>query len=122
MNALTTPAVATLYDALFLKGGFTIVTRPDGSAYVPTDGYAVSITASQHTLSAAAPFKEFVELVRSVTGRYEDANGLGGWLSEGLIYIDPVEVVHDQETATLVGKQRQQLAIFDLAAGTEIAL
>ncbi|MFF4506672.1 hypothetical protein [Streptomyces sp. NPDC001401] len=122
MDTLTTPAVASLYDALFLNGGFTITTRPDGSAHVPTDGYAVSITPTQHTISAAAPFDAFAELVRSVTGRYRDATGLGGWLADGVIYIDPVEIIPDRQTATLAGKQREQLAIFDLAAGTEITL
>ncbi|CAM5731759.1 hypothetical protein SANTM175S_08419 [Streptomyces antimycoticus] len=44
MDTLTTPAVESLYDDLFLNGGFTIMARTDGSAYVPTDGYAVSLT------------------------------------------------------------------------------
>jgi hypothetical protein len=67
MDTLTTPAVASLYDTLFLNGGFTVMSRPDGTAYVPADGYAVSLTPTQHTLSAAAPFDAFADLVRSVT-------------------------------------------------------
>jgi hypothetical protein len=82
----------------------------------------VSLTARQHTISAAAPFAEFADLVGSVTARYGSANGLGGWLADGVIYVDPVEIVHDRESAVLAGKQREQLAIFDLAAGTEIAV
>ncbi|MCT9080479.1 hypothetical protein [Streptomyces fulvoviolaceus] len=121
-RGLATSAVASLYDALFLNGGFTIMTRPDGSADVPTDGYAVSITPTQHTIPAAAPFDAFAELVHGVTDRYGDANGLGGWLADGVIYIDPVEIVLERQTATLAGKQREQLAIFDLAEGTEITL
>ncbi|MEU6379264.1 hypothetical protein [Streptomyces sp. NPDC046909] len=122
MDTLTTLAVASLYDALFLNGGFTIMACPDGSAHVPTEGYAVSITSTQHTISAAAPFDAFAELVHSVTDRYGDADGLGGWLADGVIYIDPVEVIPDRQAATLAGKQREQLAIFDLATGAEIAL
>lgn len=38
MDTLTTPAVESLYDDLFMNGGFTITARPDGSAYVPNDG------------------------------------------------------------------------------------
>ncbi|WP_413116227.1 hypothetical protein ACK1X7_36965 [Streptomyces sp. CY1] len=122
MDTLTTPAVESLYDDLFMNGGFTITARPDGSAYVPNDGYAVSLTPTQHTISAAAPFDAFEDLVRSVTARYGAANGLGGWLSNGVIYVDPVEILPDQQAAILAGKGREQLAIFDLAAGTEITL
>lgn len=122
MDTLTTPAVESLYDELFLNGGFTIMPRPDGSAYVPTDGYAVSLTPTQHTIPATAPFDAFADLVRSITARYGAANGLGGWLAEGVIYVDPVEIIPDQQAAILAGKGREQLAIFDLAAGTEITL
>ncbi|MFE2181085.1 hypothetical protein [Streptomyces sp. NPDC059455] len=122
MDTLTTPAVESLYDDLFLNGGFTIMARTDGSAYVPADGYAVSLTPTQHTIPATAPFDAFADLIRSVTARYGAANGLGGWLSDGVIYIDPVEIIPDQQAAILAGKEREQLAIFDLAAGAEMTL
>ncbi|MEU6351115.1 hypothetical protein ABZ896_17545 [Streptomyces sp. NPDC047072] len=122
MDTLTTSAVASLYDELFLNGGFTIMICPDGSAYVPADGYAVSITATQHTVSAAAPFEAFADLVRTVTTQYENVVGLGGWLADGVVYVDPVEIIPDREPAILAGKRREQLAIFDLAAQTEITL
>ncbi|AGP58330.1 hypothetical protein [Streptomyces rapamycinicus] len=122
MDTLTTPAVESLYDDLFLNGGFTIMARTDGSAYVPTDGYAVSLTPTQHTIPATAPFDAFADLIRSVTARYGAANGLGGWLSDGVIYIDPIEIIPDQQAAILAGKEREQLAIFDLAAGAEMTL
>ncbi|GAA0505298.1 MULTISPECIES: hypothetical protein [Streptomyces] len=122
MDTLTTPAVESLYDDLFLNGGFTIMARTDGSAYVPTDGYAVSLTPTQHTIPATAPFDAFADLIRSVTARYGAANGLGGWLSDGVIYIDPVEIIPDQQAAILAGKEREQLAIFDLAAGADVTL
>jgi len=49
MSVLTTASVASLYDALFLNGGFTIMTCPDGSTYTLADGYVVSLTTTQHT-------------------------------------------------------------------------
>ncbi|MFM9442571.1 hypothetical protein [Streptomyces acidiscabies] len=122
MSVPTTTALAQLYDGLFLNGGFTIMTRPDGSTYVPTRGYAVSTTPAPHTLPATASFDAFADLVRDVTGAYGDVNGLGGWLYEGVIYIDPVEIISDRRAATAAGLHRRQLAIFDLATGTEITL
>ncbi|CAM5730960.1 hypothetical protein SANTM175S_04462 [Streptomyces antimycoticus] len=89
---------------------------------MPTDGYAVSLTPTQHTIPATAPFDAFADLIRSVTARYGAANGLGGWLSDGVIYIDPVEIIPDQQAAILAGKEREQLAIFDLAAGADVTL
>ncbi|QNP74989.1 hypothetical protein IAG44_39965 [Streptomyces roseirectus] len=122
MSVLTTAAVALLYDALFLNGGFTIMSRLDGSTYTPTDGYAVSVTPNQHTMPADAPFDVFADLVREVTDAYGDMNALGGWMSDGVIYLDPVEVISDQQSAVDAGLQRQQRAIFDLGTGTEITL
>jgi len=122
MSTLTTAAVADLYDALFLNGGFTIMTRPDGTACTPAKGYAVSVTPSQRTMPADAPFGVFADLVREVTDEYGDVNGLGGWKSDGVIYIDPVEIISDRQTATDTGLRRRQLAIFDLVTGTEITL
>ncbi|QNP68823.1 hypothetical protein IAG44_04680 [Streptomyces roseirectus] len=64
MSVLTTAAVALLYDALFLNGGFTVMTRPDGSTYTPTGGYAVSTTPAPYMIPT-------------------NANGLGaGWTIE----------------------------------------
>lgn len=122
MSVPTTTALAQLYDDLFLNGGFTIMPRPDGSTYVPTQGYVVSTTPAPHTLPATAPFDAFADLVRDVTGAYGDVNGLGGWLHDGVIYIDPVEIIPDRRAATAAGLRRRQLAIFDLATGTEITL
>ncbi|MGW7514156.1 hypothetical protein ACWGJ2_00990 [Streptomyces sp. NPDC054796] len=122
MDTLTTLAVASLYDALFLSGGFTVMTRPNGSAYVPTEGYAVSLTPTQHTITALAPFDAFAELVGDVTARYGAATGLGGWLADGVIYVDPVEIIADRQEAISAGRKREQQAIFDLATGTEIML
>ncbi|MEU6260179.1 hypothetical protein ACFUEN_29760 [Streptomyces griseorubiginosus] len=122
MDTLTTSVVACLYDALFLNGGFTIMICPDGSVYAPADGYAVSVTSTQHTVSAAAPFEVFADLVHVVTTQYENVTGLGGWLADGMVYVDPIEIIPDREAAILAGKQREQLAIFDLATGVEITL
>ena len=45
---------------------------------------------------------------------------LGGWVSDGKLWLDPSENITDRDEAIKAGKARDQLAIWDVAGGQEI--
>lgn len=45
---------------------------------------------------------------------------LGGWVSDGKLWLDPSENITDRAEAIGAGKSRDQLAIWDVAGGQEI--
>ena len=46
----------------------------------------------------------------------------GAWLHDGELYVEPVEVVPDRETAVRLGRERAQHSVFDLDTATEVVL
>ena len=45
---------------------------------------------------------------------------IGTWLHEGEIHIDVVDILEDKEAALNLGKERGEIAIWDIANATEI--
>lgn len=83
---------------------------------VPSSGYCVA----DHGIHAAA-----FELndVLSWLDSEPAAEYVGAWHDvDGTIYLDVVDVIDDLDTAVRIGRERGEIAIFDLATLTEIRL
>ena len=85
---------------------------------VKTTGYSVGNGAKgiQTVHNPAAPI--FACYLVALAARFEAAgfHGIGGWIDEGILYIDPIHHVVDRDTALFLGRQQNELAIFDIAA------
>lgn len=118
MNAvIATESLVEMYDAAFLDGGFTVFV---GGA--PMNRYAVSASSEQTTVAADAPFAEFAGAVESAYSAHPGASAIGGWIHEGRIYVDPVETYDSRATAEEYGRNRGQVAIYDLRDNQEVML
>lgn len=118
MNAvIAVEDLVQMYDAAFLEGGFTVFVDS-----APMSRYAVSATSEQTHVAADAPFGTFAEAVESAYAAHPGASAIGGWVHEGRIYIDPVETYNSRETAEEYGRNRGQVAIYDLRDNQEVML
>lgn len=59
----------------------------------------------------------YAELVRAWGGGV-----MGGWVHEGYLYLDAPTIVGDRTTGEMLGRERGELAIFDLDTQTTITL
>lgn len=122
-QAISSREASDLYKDVHNQGGFTYDTK---TATYQTDGYAVSpYLASSQTV----PFSEFSP--EHVSG-YADAQAgllsradhyMGAWhdTESGNVYLDVSVVKATQAEAVTVAQLHNQIAIFDLKNGTEIA-
>lgn len=61
-------------------------------------------------------------VMQSWSGHPYYVEEMGGWIDNGLVYLDAVDIIGDREVAEDMGRIRGELAIFDLDAGEEIRL
>lgn len=93
----------------------------------PTVGYAVGregweVRLGRETVSAAM-IRPWLDRVRTAKTLHPDVDwAVGVWYDKGFVYLDVVNVVMDRTEAIELGKDRRQLAIYDLAIGAEIRL
>ena len=98
-------------------GGFTYNVNNN---CLQSSGYAVALNATQNSFGAAG-LESVINLVAAGT---LGATCIGGWLDEvtGLYYYDAVVIVEDRDAAIILGREQQQIAIFDLSNSIEIRL
>ncbi|MEU6573601.1 hypothetical protein [Streptomyces sp. NPDC046805] len=121
-SMLVTSDLIHLYDAVFTDGGFTIRFNADGTLTPAASGFAVSATDEQWSIPSDVPFADFAADVERLHALYPGANALGGWVDGQQLYLDPVEIIDDRAQAEFLGRQRKQIAIYDLSASEEIRL
>lgn len=99
------------------NGGFTLI-----GGEQPLSGFCVGVKGYELVLSG-------LEAVGTRTLEVYAAGlpagvGFGGWLDSetGLVYLDAVEVFADEAEAVQAGKERGELAIFNLSTLEEIRL
>jgi|APCry1669192806_1035432.scaffolds.fasta_scaffold01041_12 hypothetical protein len=113
--------VTEFVEAVKTEGGASVSTI-DGTS--PTTGYIVSMGTD---FSDVIPEAEFdTSSVSKFLWQYrwtldKASHYLGAWRSDGLVYLDVVETFTDKMTAIRAGQKRNQIAIYDLTTGTEIA-
>lgn len=96
--------------------GFTV----DKNTFEPiTNGFSIAVAETQNSFNI-----EGAKNVINYAYLHPEITALGGWYNSenGKFYFDAVIVVNDLETAIRLGRENEQIAIFDLANLKEIRL
>ena len=96
--------------------GFTV----DKKTFQPiTTGYSVAVSATQNSFNNAGAAR-----VAAYAATHTEINAVGGWFNSenGRYYYDAVIIVNDLQTAIRLGRENNQIAIFDLNNMQEIRL
>jgi hypothetical protein len=105
-------------------GGFTAYPS-DREGMTPTTGYYVSLrdltTKVAIDVFADVAVSLYVESVSDLIDWSDPTYFVGGWLSEGTVYLDVTEHVEDLDRALALGISRNQISIWDIANAREIS-
>lgn len=103
------------------RDGFT-VRVPSGE--VPTTGYMVAFDGHEERVPAVLLCAESVAgyVARHWDALTQENAYLGAWLEAGVVYLDVSEWVPTRDMAVRLGLERNQLAVWDVAAGASIGL
>jgi fructokinase len=102
--------------AIACPDGFTV----DKNTFEPiTSGYSVAVADTQNSFGNYGAAK-----VVSYANNHSEIKALGGWYNSknGQFYYDAVIIVDSLEEALKIGRENNQLAIFDLNNMQEIEL
>lgn len=72
--------------------------------------------------SSVIDFTDTGAVADSVSELMNNHSVIGTWFHEGKIHLDVVDIIHDREEAIELGKERGEIAIWDVDANTEIVL
>lgn len=111
-------ALAAL-DRTTVMGGGTFEGRTM-LPFEPRDGYAVAVGGVTIKADEVTP-DVLAWSARAVVGEWDTAF-VGTWVEKGVMYIDAVQYVSDRERAMALGREHQQLAIYDFAEQEVITL
>ena len=114
----------TLTTALINNGGFSY-SLSLGDVF-GTDNYSVAVAKDTEKVFDGLPslldIRKYVDL--HLDRLSQDDYVLGGWEHEGKYYLDVAELLptdqYSEDEAKLVGRNRQQIAIYNLATNQEI--
>ena len=104
-----------------LADGFSV----NGAGSAPVVGYMVSLPDCERTFAGLPKLWQVVKYVEDYkTHLHNPCLYVGAWLDAetGTFYLDISENVQDKETALQLGRERKQLAIFDLSTFDSIYL
>lgn len=98
------------------NGGYTLENENSGRYVVATGINETIVKDLNETV-----LKEYHDTVKKLNN---DNYTLGTWFNKKneLFYLDTVELVNDLETAKKLGRERNELAIYDLKENIEIEL
>ena len=117
------------YDMLYsvvedtLKdGGLTIKPfqneKPETGYMVALEGYELQVPLTEFFTGVVADYiGQHAQKLMSNPGLC-----LGTWVNEGIVYLDLSENISSKEQALALGKERGQLAIFNLANMEEVTI
>lgn len=91
--------------------GFTI----DLNLKFISSGYAVASKETQNCFGVEG-LKKVIEFAK------KHNTYIGGWLEDGKYYFDASTIVQDKEEALRIGRENEQIAIFDFQTGLPIYL
>lgn len=111
-------------DRIVNDGGYTWSPYEDGE---PDSGYMVSLNGYEQTYRLN-DFRLIGDGMVTVWASRADVQAainvhgtwFGAWVDGDTVYLDVSEHVTDRETALRLGAERDQLAVWDVAAGKEI--
>jgi hypothetical protein len=104
--------VKRLVDHLSQDGGFTYDLHEQNLSGQPY--WSVGYRSALH-----GPIDHAADLIERALQQYRDDlhqtyTGIGGWVNDGTVYIEPVKLIRDRSIATLIGILQGQDAIFHL--------
>jgi hypothetical protein len=109
---------------LVTPAGFTL--HPV-TGYAPASGYMVSLPGHTHTYpeSVAQDQQALASALDATLASERDSfdqpdTYLGGWISDGMLWLDPSQNVADYADAVSLASERDQVAIWDVAGQTEV--
>lgn len=119
-SRITRDDAAYLVDKIKRDGGFTYDPVDDLS---PSSGYAVAYYDDAEEIHDVETITE--DDVYSYLDKHREKfrdrrSHVGGWVSEGKVYLDISLVIPDRSEAEKIGIEKNQYAIFDLGSFTEI--
>jgi hypothetical protein len=110
--------VSELLDALRANGGVSMRVV-DGA--IPTKGYAVAFGKGFSEIVPSANAEDVWNFVNVHSAKFfAERHYLGLWENENETYLDVVEVVDSVNEAVRLGRERDQIAVYDLENGVEI--
>ena len=131
MTSIERPTFYTSQPTLAANMWAAIVAGTDGATYgvngreyVGTHGYVVAYGAPA---TAVIPFADITpaDVAGFIGAHFHDAvrrgDYFGFWIDGGNVYLDVVEIERDRESAIVKGIRRNQIAVFDLANGVDVA-
>jgi hypothetical protein len=115
----------SILDAAFHQGGLTIQTT---SGKIPTSGVAVAQEGASGVFDAreffgpSGPLLVSDWMIQHGDALDSETAHMGVWYdhANGKVVLDVVDVLKDREAAIALGKQRDQIAVFDLGTFEEI--
>ena len=104
------------------NGGLTIKPftgeKPSGGYMVALQGFELQVPVSEFFTGIVADYiGEHAQKLMS-----NPALCLGTWINEGIVYLDLSENIKSREQALELGKERGQLAIFNLETFEEVTV
>ena len=112
----------TVMTRTLTNGGGTF-DRLTGEPVEPTTGYAVGLPGGQKVDGKETNLALLSTAIRRVS-RDARAPYLGTWMADTLtgsaVYVDPVVILPDRESAVLLARALGELAIWDFGKGREV--
>ena len=98
-------------------GGFSTTLNGE----TPTSGHMVAVPG-RSTVIQGLPTESHIDEYarRNADVLSQPGAHIGGWHNEGKTYLDVSHNIHDREQAVAAGRQRNQIAIWDVKHGREI--
>src|SRR6185369_2219220 len=112
--------VNQIVNALHANGGVTW--NLSQGNMVGTPNYAVSIYPDRAQILDGVDFDRVEEFIISNSDLLDNPeNSFGAWSHDGKVYLDVVATIPDINKAVELGKQHNQIAIWDLKNGEQIS-
>ena len=122
----TRPTSANILDATLRDGGGTFT--PYGQPVKHQTGYMVSVKGEEEVLDLPTTVDATTLVVSRISRKSfrikagRSGHYLGTWIDQGKLYLDRSVWVEDRAAALQMGRNNDQLAIWDCAAGAAISL
>lgn len=119
--------MATIAETLLARtardGGVT-VSLVSGDVAAHTSGFYVGGRVKETLVKDPSDIGDYLTAVSTITRRAGGVGYIGAWKNDetGVVHVDASDHVEDFGTAVRIAKERGELAIWEIAGGTEFRL
>ena len=111
----------TLLSRTARDGGVT-VSLETGDVAAHTSGFYVGGRVAGYTVPVGATLMDYIGASNRLANAMDGTGYVGTWTDGDLVYVDASDHVEDFETAVKLAASRGELAIWEIAGGTEFRL